>query len=288
MGSDTDGVFDGIAPPLVVSSYTLGTEVSFPDRCRAAAAAGYDGIGLRAENYWDAQDAGLSDTDMLGIAEQHGVRILEVEYLTGWGTPVDRNAAQQRKEQTVFAMARAFGVKHMNAGLIEKPSIGEITEAFAGLCDRAGDDLVVALEFMPYSGVPDIGSAWQIMHEADRSNSGLIVDTWHWARSGATPADLGPVPGEAIIAVQLCDVLQTPMDEPRAESLGYRLPPGEGYGGTLGMVRALRDRDVRPRLIGVEVISNELVSQGIDAAAQTCGDAARRVLADARSAVSTS
>jgi sugar phosphate isomerase/epimerase len=51
MGSDTDGVFDGIAPPLVVSSYTLGTEVSFPDRCRAAAAAGYDGIGLRAENY---------------------------------------------------------------------------------------------------------------------------------------------------------------------------------------------------------------------------------------------
>jgi sugar phosphate isomerase/epimerase len=106
--------------------------------------------------------------------------------------------------------------------------------------------------------------------------------------SGATPADLGPVPGEAIIAVQLCDVRPTPMDEPRAESLGYRLPPGEGYGDTLGMVRALRDRHVRPRLIGVEVISTELVSQGIDAAAQTCADGARRVLADARSAVSTS
>jgi hypothetical protein len=75
---------------------------------------------------------------------------------------------------------------------------------------------------------------------------------------------------------------------PRAESLGYRLPPGEGYGVTLGMVRALRDRDVRPRLIGVEVISTELVSQGIDVTAQTCADAARRVLAAARSAVSTS
>lgn len=35
-------------PPLVVSSYTLGTEVEFGERVRAAAAAGYDGIGLRA------------------------------------------------------------------------------------------------------------------------------------------------------------------------------------------------------------------------------------------------
>jgi len=33
------------APPLVVSSYTLGTEVEFGERVRAAAAAGYNGIG---------------------------------------------------------------------------------------------------------------------------------------------------------------------------------------------------------------------------------------------------
>ena len=84
------------AAPLVCSSYTLGTEVGFPDRVRAAAAAGYDGIGLRAENYWDAD---LDDATMLAVAEQHGVRILEVEYLTGWGTAADRDEAQQKKEQ---------------------------------------------------------------------------------------------------------------------------------------------------------------------------------------------
>ena len=72
---------------------------------RAAAAAGYDGIGLRAENYWAA---GLDDAAMIDIAEQHGVRILEVEYLTGWGTAADRDAAQQDKERTVFHMARAL------------------------------------------------------------------------------------------------------------------------------------------------------------------------------------
>ena len=89
MGASTAGVFgEGRAapPPLVVSSYTLGTEVGFQDRVRAAAAAGYEGIGLRAENYWDARAAGLDDDAMREIAVQHGVPILEVEYITAWGT----------------------------------------------------------------------------------------------------------------------------------------------------------------------------------------------------------
>src|SRR6478609_10882273 len=136
-------------PALVVSSYTLGTDVEFGERVLAAAAAGYDGIGLRAENYWAA---GLDDAAMLSIAEQHGVRILEVEYLTGWGRTADRNAAQQAKERTVFHMARAFGVRHLNAGLLENLPLDVMTEAFAALCERAGPDLSVALEFMPYSG----------------------------------------------------------------------------------------------------------------------------------------
>jgi len=112
MGTSTEGVFSdgaGGAPPLVVSSYTLGTEFSFEDRVRAAAAAGFDGIGLRAENYWDAQKAGLDDDAMKAVAERHGVKILEVEYITAWGTADDRDAAQQEKERTVVHMARTFG-----------------------------------------------------------------------------------------------------------------------------------------------------------------------------------
>ena len=68
-------------------------------------------------------------------------------------------------------------------------------DAFGALCDRAGDDLTVALEFMPYSGVPDLATAWQVVEGAGRANSGLIVDVWHWARAGMTAADLDGVPG---------------------------------------------------------------------------------------------
>lgn len=263
-------------PPLVVSSYTLGTRVGFEDRVRAAAAAGFDGIGLRAENYWAA---GLDDAAMLAVAQRHGIRILEVEYLTGWGTAADRDQAQQDKERTVFHMARAFGVRHLNAGLLERLPVEVVTEAFAALCGRAGPDLSVALEFMPYSGVPDLATAWQVVQGVP--NASLIVDGWHWARARQTPADLDAVPAERIVSVQLCDVIAEPMEPLRAESLGHRLPPGRGHGDTVGLVRALAAHGVTPAVMAVEVISDELVARGVDVAAQVTADAAREVLARA-------
>jgi sugar phosphate isomerase/epimerase len=267
----------GLKLPLVLSSYSLGTEVSFPDRVAAAAAAGFDGIGLRAENYWDAQASGLDGAAMAELAGEAGVPVLEVEYITAWGSAADRDAAQQRKEQAVFAMARTFGVNHINTGLLEKLPVEAIAQAFAELCDRAGE-LTIALEFMPYSGVPDLATAWRILREADRPNSALIIDVWHWARAGMTPQDLAPVPAERIVSVQLCDVQQTPMDPLRTESLGHRLPPGAGYGDTAGLVRALQAHGVRPDLVAVEVISDELVAAGVDTAAHTVAAAARDVL----------
>jgi sugar phosphate isomerase/epimerase len=260
--------------PLVVSSYTLGTEVGFELRVRAAAAAGFAGIGLRAENYWEA---GLSDAAMVATAAQHGIEILEVEYVTGWCTP---DEAQREKEHTVFHMAREFGVRHVNAGLLEKLPLDVMTAAFAALCDRAGPDLTVALEFMPYSGVPDLVTAWEIVRGVE--HGGLIVDSWHWARAGQKPSDLDGVPPERIVSVQLCDVREHPMDPLRAESLGHRLPPGEGYGDTVGLLRALADHGVRPRVMAVEVISDDLVGQGVDLAARRCANAARKVLSTAR------
>ena len=265
-------------PPLVVSSYTLGTSVGFVDRVRAAAGAGFDGIGLRAENYWAA---GLEDAAMIDIANQHGVRILEVEYLTGWGTAADRDEAQQDKERTVFHMARAFGVRHLNAGLLEKLPLAVVGEEFAALCERAGPDLTVALEFMPYSGVPDLATAWQVVQAVP--NAGLIIDGWHWARAGQHAADLDNVPSERIVSVQLCDVRAEPMEPLRAESLGHRLPPGQGWGNTVGMVRALAEHGVAPTVMTVEVISDELVARGVEVAAQVTADAAREVLTSARS-----
>jgi sugar phosphate isomerase/epimerase len=265
------------AAPLVISSYTLGVRVPFVERVRVAAEAGFAGVGLRAENYLAARAEGLTDGDMREVLDLHHVSVMEVEYVTGWGTEADRDGAQREKEQTIFHMARLFGVPHINAGLLEKLPADVITRAFAELCRRAGD-LTVALEFMPYSGVPDLGTAWQVLRDADRPNSGLLVDAWHWARSGTTADDLAAVPADRIVGIQLCDVAEHPIEPLRQESLHHRLPPGRGFGDVPGMLAALRGEGV-DALITVEVISDEILSLGLDVTAEQVMAATREVLA---------
>ncbi len=264
-------------PPLVMSSYTAGTAVAFAERVDAAAAAGYDGIGLRAENYWDARASGLDGAAMADVAGAAGVPVREVEYITDWGTEADRTPEQRRKERAVFEMARTFGVGHVNVGLLQRVPHGEITAAFAALCDRAGE-LTVALEFMPYSGVPDLAAAWRVISDAGRSNGAIIVDVWHWARGRHATTALDAVPADRIVSFQLCDVRAEPMEPPRAESLGHRLPPGHGHGDAVGLIRALRAHGVHPTVIAVEVISDDLVARGVGHAARVSAEAARDVL----------
>jgi sugar phosphate isomerase/epimerase len=267
------------ADRLALSSYTLGVSLSFEERVRVAAEAGFAGIGLRAENYLDARAAGLKDADLRAILDHHGIAVLEVEYLTGWGSVQTRDAAQRDKEQIVFHLARTFGVSQMNTGLLEKVPRGEAIDGFARLCRRAGE-LTVALEFLPYGGVPDLKTAWQVVAEAGRPNSGLVIDCWHWNRGGVTAGQLAPVPAERILVVQLCDVRAEPMRPApsREEALHHRLPPGRGYGHVDEILQILADKGV-DGLVSVEVISDELLAQGPAVTAATVMAASKQVLA---------
>ena len=176
-------------------------------------------------------------------------------------------------------MARAFGVRHLNAGLLEKLPLDVVGEEFAALCERAGPDLTVALEFMPYSGVPDLATAWRIVQGYPTPASSSTAGT------GRGPDSRSPTSMTCLRSgscrCSCADVRAEPMEPLRAESLGHRLPPGKGYGDTVGMVRGLTKRGVTPAVMAVEVISDELVARGVDIAAQVSADAAREVLASA-------
>jgi sugar phosphate isomerase/epimerase len=264
--------------PLTISALTL-KDVPFEERVRVAAGAGFVGIGLRAEDYWAAQAAGLDEAGMTAILREHGISVTEVELLSDWSPEAERSPAQHQKEDTVLHVARAFGADHVNAAHFQRRPRDEVVSAFAALCDRAGE-VRVALEFMPFGGLPDLASAWDVVHRAGRPNAGLLVDAWHWSRSRAQAADLDPVPAESLMAIQLSDVAERPMADARHETLHHRLAPGEGYGDPSGMVRALRGRGVRA-MVSVEVMSDELLSLGPAAAAERVMAGARRVLAEA-------
>ncbi|MGX7209402.1 sugar phosphate isomerase/epimerase family protein [Enterococcus innesii] len=260
--------------PLTISSYTLGTEINFEDRVKIAKEAGYDGIGLRAETYMLAVKQGYSDERMLEILAEHDMKVTEVEYITLWADPnktieTPETLLQQFKEQTIYHMACLFGVGHINCGLMEKYPAEVHIQAFKELCTRA-KELVIGLEFMPYSGVPDLASAWNIVKEADCENGMLILDTWHWARANMTAADLEGVPAEKVVSIQICDVLERRYPDTilRDESMHDRLCPGTGWGDTEGFLRALKAHGIKPRVVGTEVISDPILSQGYQKAAE--------------------
>lgn len=260
--------------PLTISSYTLGMEIDFEERVKIAKAAGFDGIGLRAETYMLAIKQGYSDERMLEILAENDMKVTEVEYITLWADPnktqeTPETLLQQFKEQTVYHMARLFGVGHINCGLMEKYPAEVHIQAFKELCARA-KELIIGLEFMPYSGVPDLASAWNIVKGADCDNGMLILDTWHWARAETLAEDLKGVPAEKVVSVQICDVLERRYPDTilRDESMHDRLCPGTGWGDTVGFLKAIKEHGIEPRVVGTEVISDPILSLGYEKAAQ--------------------
>ncbi len=267
--------------PITVSSWTLGDQCTFEDRVIAAKEGGYEGIGLRAETYVDALAEGLHDEDILAILDKHGMKVTEVEYITLWAED-ERSYEQKYKEQICFHMCDLFGVGHINIGLMETYSVEHDAKKLAELCQRAGNR-IIGLEPMPYSGVPDLATAWAIVSQSGAENAYMILDTWHWVRANQPFDLLTPEQAKKVISVQINDAYERPYAKSilRDESMHDRLAPGAGAKDTAGFVKMLKDAGVDPKVIGVEVISDAILAKGIkEAAAETC-EGARKVLAEA-------
>ncbi len=267
--------------PITVSSWTLGDQCTFEDRVIAAKEGGYEGIGLRAETYVDALAEGLHDEDILAILKKHDIKVTEVEYITLWAED-ERSYEQKYKEQICFHMCDLFGVGHINIGLMETYSVEHDAKKLAELCQRAGDR-IIGLEPMPYSGVPDLATAWAIVSQSGAENAYMILDTWHWVRANQPFDLLTPEQAKKVISVQINDAYERPYAKSilRDESMHDRLAPGAGAKDTAGFVKMLKDAGVDPKVIGVEVISDAILAKGIKEAAAETFEGARKVLAEA-------
>ena len=269
--------------PITISSWSLGDQCSLEERIKAAKSAGFEGIGLRAENYVDALGLGLSDDDILALLKKYEIRVTEIEYITEWAEDV-RTYEQKYKEQICFHLCDLFGVKHINCGLMEMYSQERIAQKLRTLCQRAGNR-IIALEPMPYSGLPDVRKAWEVIEQAGCENVGLLLDSWHWIRAQLpyTGDILNDIPAEKIISIQINDVQPHSYAHSvlRDESMHDRMKPGAGFGNTAGFLTMLRQKGVSPAVIAVEVISDEILSKGVMSAAQEEYLAAKAVLEQA-------
>ena len=267
--------------PITVSSWTLGDQCSFEERVSAAKAAGFEGIGLRAETYVDALNEGLFDSDILAILEKYDMKVTEVEYIVQWAE-AHRSYEEKYKEQLCFHMCELFGVKHINCGLMENYSVEWTAQKLKELCGRAGK-YTIGVEPMPYSGLPGIRKAWEVVKGSGCDNAKLILDSWHWIRAGQSydPELMADIPADKIVAIQLNDVQARAYAASilRDESMHDRALPGKGYGNSAGFVEMIKAKGISPAVVGVEVISDEILATGVDEAAKANFSAVSELLA---------
>jgi sugar phosphate isomerase/epimerase len=278
---------------LIASHYSIsGADVmnparhSFAQRAAAAAAAGFAGIGWTPDDYDACRAAGLSDAEMRAILSDHGIVVAELEFVSDWAHGGERATAARQTEDRMYRMAELFGPRHINVGELHAPAQMEPLEAaaerFAALCDRAAaHGLLVAIEFLPWTGIPDPKSAWEICRMAGRANGGLLVDSWHYFHSGADAATLRSVPPAQIVAIQFDDAPRICSGADMLYETLHRSAPGEGVFDLVGFIRLLDEIGVQAP-ISVEIISPEQQQRPITEAARIAHDSSAKVIARAR------
>ena len=120
-----------------------------------------------------------------------------------------------------------------------------LTDSFARFAAIAAPHRLTAdLEFMPWTAVPDLTAAQQIVGAAGAANGGVLVDALHYDRSSTTLEQIAALPPARVNYVQFCDGL-VPYD-PSDEGLiriarGERLFPGQGGIDLIGLAKSIPD-----------------------------------------------
>ena len=251
-----------IADPLAASTAEVREAIE------AAVAAGCPDLSV-----WAHQLAGVGDVS--GV----GARVVALEAALAWAGP---DAAAAAAEAARLAEAAAgHGASLVLAATMEpvlpdreraRDGLGALAEAVGG----AG--ATVALEFLPWSAVPSLAAAWELVAPLD--GVGVLIDSWHWQRQpgGPCPEVLAEIPGSRIPYVQVCDAAATPASDVLTEAMTARMLPGEGVVDFAGLFAVLEGCGARP-FVATEIFNPALVGErGRAGAAGAMIAAARRVV----------
>lgn len=263
----------------MLAPQTLATTEDFPTRVNASAEAGFSAIGLRPGDYRRARRAGATDADLRAVLEHAGVELVELSVVHGFSAD-ERDERSEEDERTLLHMADVLGGDYLMAVGELSGSIDRTADRFAALCDRAAaHDLRVALEFLPWTSVPDAATAWEIVRRAERANGGVLVDSWHHFRGARDDEQLLAIPPERVFAVQLDDADAEPVGTLLEDTLHRRRMPGEGAFPLGSFIRLLEEHGVTAPL-SVEVLSDEVHALPAAEAARRAMECTRRVLGE--------
>lgn len=170
-------------------------------------------------------------TDIVDVIKRAGI---ERVVLDGALAMLPRCPFVERHGLTVDELLRTadrfqvdcFNVPHYQGD--PNTSIQEFVDALGPFCEAAASRRAeVSLEFLPGTGIPDMQRAVQIVEAVSAGNMGITLDTWHWARSGASVEDIRLLPKGVIKDLQVND--RSKLQQGAVDSMQWgRLLPGAG------------------------------------------------------------
>lgn len=255
---------------------TLPDGYPFAEVLEAAAEAGFEEFAA----WLLSLDRGREELGSLEAVrarlEAHGLRVSVLELVHAWAS--GEQAAIDEELAVVQHFAEAFDPEVVLAAALVPELHGDAVAALKAHC-RALAPRKVALEFLPFTGVPNLAAALSVREQVDEPNLGLVIDSWHFARAGFEYDLLAEVPGEWIHFVQLNDAASEPWPYPFAETMGGRLRPGEGAVDWPRFIGLLEDKQLHCP-IGSEQYSDAVKAMPLGEACRYLHDSVQAIVAN--------
>jgi sugar phosphate isomerase/epimerase len=189
-----------------------------------------------------------------------GLRTEAVEAAIAWAS--GEPDIVRREAQSIAEAAAAVGATKVVAVTMD-PTLDDLPLAQANLAvlveSVAAAGAQVCVEFLPWSGIPNLATAWELVEPLGAS-AGILLDTWHWQRQLGGPdlQLLATIPGARIGYVQMCDA--APGDgRDMIEAMSARLLPGDGV-VNFSAVFDILDRIGAEPFVATEIFNPALVT----------------------------
>ncbi len=252
-----------------------------------AAAVGFDGVSLWTLHHLVAARAGI---DLAAVAAASGLAAPVVEAMAGWANARDDSTVRGDADfaiQVAEAMGASIAVAVcLEPELTDAAVTGDNLALAAAMAADAG--ITVAVEFLPWSGVPTLAAAVELIERSGADNVGVLLDTWHWERQPGGPdeATLASLDAAAIPLLQISDT-GAPMEDMYTEATTARRVPGDGgvdFGRLFEVLAGIgADPVVSPEVFDTTALADQGDSWPGDMAEACRAIEARRVAALGRS-----
>jgi len=166
------------------------------DIVRAAAAAGFDAVGLWVE---PAEWTGSTTSDVRAALADSGLPLLDVE--VAWLKP----GASPDDHKRIIDIGAGLGAQNLLC-VSSDPDMAATADWLASLCRHAeGSGMRIALEFGVFTEVKNLTMAMAVLDAVGHPLRALLIDPIHVDRSGSVIADIAAVDPALLPYAQFCD-----------------------------------------------------------------------------------